>query len=209
MKVFTESTLKKSPHFDAIKYFVTNFDLEASFPNCKIVKYADLDQFETIYDLLPNKMDFCLILTESKYNVGHWTALIRNDNKFEYFDSYGDLPKSILDFIPKYMNKQLGNNYSQDLGKIIGSIKSSDTFQYNKFPLQQELEDINTCGRWVIIRVATFLKESMGNKDFISYIKKQQRKVNRPLDEVTTDLGSVVLGHFFIIPDTIVGLAIW
>jgi Ulp1 family protease len=129
-------------------------------------------------------MDFCFILTESKYNVGHWTALIRDGSNFEYFDSYGDSPKSILDFIPNYMNKQLGNNWNEDLGKIIKSIKPSDKFMYNKFPLQQEMEDVNTCGRWVIIRVSTFLKESMKNKAFVSFIKKQQRKVKRPLDEV-------------------------
>jgi Ulp1 family protease len=188
MKQFTENTLKKSPYFDAIKYFVTNFDLESAFPNCKIVKYADLDQFQHIYDLLPNKMDFYFILTESKYNQGHRTALIRNNNKFEYFDSYSDSPKSILDFIPKYMNKQLGNNWSQDLGKIISSIKKQDKFLYNKVPLQQEMENVNTCGRWCILRVATFLKEGLDNKQFLSYIKKQQRKVKRPFDEVITML---------------------
>ena len=184
MKSFTDKSLTKSPYFKDIQYFITNFDLQSAFPNCKIVKYAELDIYETIYDLLPNQMDFCFILTESKYNVGHWTVLIRNDNKFEYFDSYGDSPKSILDFIPKYMNKQLGNNWSQDLGKIIGSIKKIDKFMYNKYPLQQEMSGINTCGRWVIIRVSTFLKESIDNKAFVSFIKNQQRKVKRPLDEV-------------------------
>jgi hypothetical protein len=184
MKSFTNKSLTKSPYFKDIQYFITNFDLESKFPHCKIVKYADLDQYESIYDLLPNQIDFCFILTESKYNVGHWTALIRDGSNFEYFDSYGDSPKSILDFIPKYMNKQLGNSWSADLGKIIGSIKKSDKFLYNKYPLQQELQDVNTCGRWVIIRVSTFLKESMKNKQFLSFIKKQQKKVKRPLDEV-------------------------
>jgi hypothetical protein len=184
MKSFTNKSLTKSPYFKDIQYFITNFDLESKFPHCKIVKYADLDQYESIYDLLPNQIDFCFILTESKYNVGHWTALIRDGSNFEYFDSYGDSPKSILDFIPKYMNKQLGNSWSADLGKIIGSIKKSDKFLYNKYPFQQELQDVNTCGRWVIIRVSTFLKESMKNKQFLSFIKKQQKKVKRPLDEV-------------------------
>jgi len=128
MKQFTENTLKNSQYVDAIKYFVTNFDLESAFPHCKIVKYANLDKYQHIYDLLPNRIDFCFILTESKYNQGHWTALIRNDNKFEYFDSYSDSPKSILDFIPNYMNKQLGNNWSEDLGKIIKSIKKKYTY---------------------------------------------------------------------------------
>jgi len=184
MKSFTDKSLTKSPYFKDIQYFITNFDLQSAFPNCKIVKYADLDIYETIYDLLPNQMDFCFILTESKYNVGHWTALIRNGSNFEYFDSYSDSPKSILDFIPKYMNSRLGNSWNEDLGKIIGSIKKSDKFLYNKYPLQQEMEGVNTCGRWVIIRVATFLKESLDNKQFVSYIKAQQRKVNKPFDEV-------------------------
>jgi len=46
------------------------------------------------------------------------------------------------------------------------------------------MNGINTCGRWVILRVATFLKESLDNKAFVSYIKKRQRKVNKPFDEV-------------------------
>ena len=184
MKSFTDKSLTKSPYFKEIQYFITNFDLQSAFPNCKIVKYADLEIYESIYDLLPNSMDFCFILTEAKHNEGHWTVLIRNGSNFEYFDSYSDSPKSILDFIPKYMNKQLGNNWSQDLGKIIKSIKPSDKFMYNKFPLQQEMSGVNTCGRWVIIRVSTFLKESMNNKQFLSFIKKQQRKVNKPFDEV-------------------------
>ena len=184
MKSFTNKSLTKSPYFKDIQYFITNFDLESKFPHCKIVKYADLDQYESIYDLLPNQMDFCFILTEAKHNEGHWTVLIRNGSYFEYLDSYGDSPKSILDFIPKYMNSRLGNSWSQDLGKIIKSIKKTDKFLYNKFPLQQEMEGINTCGRWVILRVATFLKESLDNKAFVSYIKAQQRKVNKPFDEV-------------------------
>jgi hypothetical protein len=184
MKSFTNKSLSKSPYFKDIQYFITNFDLESKFPHCKIVKYADLDQYESIYDLLPNQMDFCFILTEAKHNEGHWTVLIRNGSNFEYLDSYGDSPKSILDFIPKYMNSRLGNSWSQDLGKIIKSIKKTDKFLYNKFPLQQEMEGINTCGRWVILRVATFLKESLDNKAFVSYIKAQQRKVNKPFDEV-------------------------
>jgi hypothetical protein len=86
------------------------------------------------------------------------------------------------------MNQQLGNSWSADLGKIIKSIKPSDKFMYNKFPLQQEMSGVNTCGRWVIIRVSTFLKESMKNKQFLSFIKKQQKKVKRPLDEVVAIL---------------------
>ena len=184
MKTFTDVTLKKSPYYDKIVYFITNHDLTQTFPNCKVVKYADLENYESIYDLLPNKLDFCFILTENDRNIGHWTSITRSNKTFSYFDSYADKPKSILDFIPKAMNKYLGNNFSKDLGKMIKSIKKTDRFEYNTFPMQQELTDVNTCGRWVIARVPLFLTNSMNNKQFTTYIKKQQSKVKRPFDEV-------------------------
>ena len=136
-----------------MEYFVTSSDLQAIFKNCKIVKYADLDNYKDIYQLLPNRMDFEFLLTESEKNSGHRTLIIRDDNVFEYFDSYGTSPKNILDYIPKYMNKKLGNDFNQDLGKMIRSIKPTDKFIYNKTKFQKEQEGINTRGRWVIARL--------------------------------------------------------
>ena len=92
-------------------YFVTSTDLQAIFKNCKIVKYADLDNYKDIYQLLPNRMDFVFLLTESEENSGHWTLIIRDNNIFEYFDSYGTSPKNILDYILKYMNRKVGSNF--------------------------------------------------------------------------------------------------
>jgi hypothetical protein len=101
-------------------------------------------------------MDFCFILTESEKNSGHWTLLIRDDNMFEYFDSYGVSPKNILYYIPNYMNKKLGNNYKEDIGKMLNSIKPTDKFIYNKTKFQKEAANINTCGRWCIARLSFF-----------------------------------------------------
>ena len=78
-------------------------------------------------------MNFVILLTESELNSGHWTLIIRDGTKFDYFDSYGESYKSILDYIPSYKNKQLVNNHKEDLGNIIKSVKSSDKFIYNKF----------------------------------------------------------------------------
>ena len=49
-----------------LSYFVTSTDLQAIFKNSKIVKYADLDNYKDIYQLLPNRMDFVFLLTESE-----------------------------------------------------------------------------------------------------------------------------------------------
>ena len=172
-------------------YFVTNKDLLSIFKNCKIIKYADLDNYNDIYMLLPNRMDFCFILTESELNSGHWTLLIRDDNNFEYFDSYGTSPKNILDYIPTFMNKRLGNNYNEDIGMMIKSIKKTDKFIYNKTKFQKEQEGINTCGRWVIARLSLFLSDDLNLKDFTKLIKTKAKQLKMTNDEFITFLVTV------------------
>jgi len=172
-------------------YFVSSTDLQSIFKNCKIIKYADLDNYNDIYMLLPNRMDFCFILTESEINSGHWTLLIRDDNNFEYFDSYGVSPKNILDYIPNYMNKKLGNNYSEDLGMIINSIKSTDKFTYNKTKFQKDAPNINTCGRWCISRLSLFLSDDLNLNEFNKLIKIKVKQLKMTNDEFITFLVTV------------------
>ena len=44
--------------------------------------------------------------------------MLRNQDEFSFFELYGDKPTTILNFIPKYMNRLLGNNYDKDMGHI-------------------------------------------------------------------------------------------
>ena len=174
-----------------MEYFVTNFDILAIFKNCKIVKYADLDNYKDIYQLLPNRMDFCFILTESEHNSGHWTLLIRDDDVFEYFDSYGVSPKNILDYIPYHMNRKLGNNYQEDIGMIIKSIKPTDKFIYNKIKFQTESPNINTCGRWCIARLSLFLSDNLNLKEFTKLMKTKAKQLKMTNDEFITYLVNI------------------
>ena len=110
---------------------------------------------------------------------------------FEYFDSYGVSSKSILDFIPNYMNKKLGNNYSEDLGKMINSIKPTDKFTYNKTKFQKEAPNINTCGRWVIGRLSLFLSDDLNLNEFTKLIKTKTTQLKMTNDEFITFLVTV------------------
>ena len=87
------------------------------------------------------------------------------------------------------MMKLLGNDYNEDIGHILKSIQRSDKLTINKYPFQSELNNVNTCGRWVALRVALLLQKNMANKDFIKYIKKIKSN-NKKLsnDEIITAL---------------------
>ena len=39
---------------------------------CKIVKYSELSQYNTLSDLLPDLVDYVVMLYEEAYNSGHF-----------------------------------------------------------------------------------------------------------------------------------------
>lgn len=185
----TKTQLGKSKYKNDINYFITNHDLDKIIHNVKIVKFADLEKYESIYDLLPKKIDFVVILTETEgVNTGHWQLLLRNNNVFEFFDSYGDEPKTIIKFITKKMNQYLGNDYNKDMGHILKSIKPEDKLIINKYEFQSDTNDVNTCGRWVASRIINFML-GMDNKQYINWfkgIKKQNPRLKN--DEIISEL---------------------
>ena len=183
----TTNQLNNSIYKEKIKYFISNTDIDKYLQNAKIVKYADLDQYATIYDLLPKVLDFVFILVEEEQNSGHWQVLVRNGHDFTFFDSYGDEPTTILNFIPKYMNLLLGNEKS-DIGHILKSIKKTDKLTINKFQFQSNINGVNTCGRWVLGKVLLLLKHDMNNTDFIKYIKKKHKETKLSYDEIICNL---------------------
>ena len=82
----------------------------------------------------------------------------------------------------------LGNDWSEDLGKMINSIKPNGSFNYNKTIYQQMMDDINTCGKWCIFRIALFLSENYSNKDFRKLIEDKKKQHKIPLDELITQI---------------------
>ena len=79
------------------------------------------------------------------------------------------------------MNRKLGNNYGEDLGKMIRSIKPTDKFIYNKTKFQKDAPNINTCGRWVIARLSFFLSDDLNLKEFTKLMKTSQKKLKLSL----------------------------
>jgi hypothetical protein len=116
--------------------------------NCNIIKYSDIPNYNNIDDLLIN--DKCVILYETKENYGHWTCIYKHGNTLAFFDSYGNNFNEQTKFIPTQLNKKLKNNH-KNLIKLL--YKSPYNVEFNEYPLQKLEEGVNTCGRWVIVRL--------------------------------------------------------
>jgi len=166
-----------------LEYFITDSDIKRWLPNAesKIIKYSDLANYNSLEDLLPEPIDYKIILVESELNSGHWTSIMRKGNKYETFDSYGGTIDHELNYIPNSTKKYLGEDKLY-LGKLLKGHKVI----YNKKKLQSENNGVSTCGRWNIARILSFL---MGwtLKDFQNKLKETSDETGKPYDIIMVD----------------------
>jgi hypothetical protein len=154
--------------------FVRNFGLDVKD---KIIKYSELEKFNTIDELIPLKDDFRILLLESEPSVGHWVCLIRKNDTLEFFDSYGKTHKGELRFIPQFINKML-NQPDNYLTKIM---KSSKNPIFSILKLQNENPNVCTCGRHVIARILCS-KAGYNLNDYQQLIKRESDEREMPPD---------------------------
>jgi hypothetical protein len=149
-----------------------------------IIKYSELANYNNIEELLPNDKDYKIILVETKRNSGHWTAVIRNKNVIEYFDSYGIRPDGEFRFISMIMQKLLGES-KHFLSKLLKDTKLK--VEWNNIEFQQDGSNVCTCGRWVSL----FLKMSLMGYSlnaFQEFMKKNKHIYKVPFDILAVDM---------------------
>ena len=87
------------------------------------------------------------------------------------------------------MNQFLGNDWNEDLGKMLKSIRPPQIpfRNYSKKAFRDiSIEEIATCGRWCIHRLYLFLMDSITNKEFEKIMKNHKTKYKGKLsyDEI-------------------------
>ena len=167
-----------------LKISMTGQDIENYLPNCKIIEYNDLADYNEITDLLTKPIDYVITLIETTAdNVGHWVCVLRYGNTIEFFNSYSGKPDfQKNNFISKAKNIEFGQtqNYLTNL-----LVNSNFNIIYNKLQLQKYSNGSTTCGRWVCARILCLLKDNMNLKQFLEFmidLKKQFK--NKSYDEI-------------------------
>ena len=56
---------------------------------CKIIKYSELSQYNTLSELLPDLVDYVVILYEEAHDSGYWVGLLKYNNTYEFFMHMG------------------------------------------------------------------------------------------------------------------------
>ena len=162
---------------------ITDGDIRRYFGNGvegRILKYSDLADYNTIDELLPKSRDFRIILIEDSVNRGHWCAILKYDKTIEWFNPYGIRPDAQKNMLGKITNIMLG----QERDYMTELMEKSKGYKliYNKKKLQKLKAGINTCGRWIILRVICMKDMMMGLKEFIKLIETNREASGLPND---------------------------
>ena len=162
-----------------IEYSLSNVDIERYVGRGHIIKYSDLSNFDNIDDVF-NGNSFVIVLIESKLNSGHWTTMLRYNNTIELFDSYSGTLDNELSFISKQMKIELGEN-EHILTELLK--KSGHKVIVNKYKFQSEKNNVDTCGKWILLRILMFVCANMQLKEFVNFVKTNAKKLNLRNDE--------------------------
>jgi hypothetical protein len=162
---------------------ITDGDIRRYFGDgveSKILKYSELADYATIDDLLPKERDFRIILIEDSYNKGHWCCILKYDKTIEWFNPYGVRPDAQKNMLGKMRNRLLG----QEEDYLTKLMKASKGYKliYNKARLQKLKNGINTCGRWIILRIICMKDMMMTLSQFIKMIDETKKASGLPAD---------------------------
>ena len=150
--------------------------------NTKIIKYSDLLNFRTIEDLLPENNDLVFILIENQArNTGHWTALHKLNNKYTFFDSYGEA----IDGELKYISPRLRIEFSENK-KILSKMLNGKDVQSNRLKLQELNDSVDTCGRHAAI-FGLLSKMGYDLDEIQNFYKTYSEVEKKPFDILSVD----------------------
>ena len=150
----------------------------------KILKYSELAAMPSLTQLLPNTTDYCIILYESALNSGHWVALLRYRNIFEYFDPYGNIVDKPLRWVSAAKRKLLkqGEPYLSELLE-----RSGAEWIYNKRAFEKMNATINTCGHHCAHRIYRLAHDQMDLKDYVELMEELKKSTGNNYDVIVSD----------------------
>ena len=113
-----------------------------------IIKYSELANLHSLDELLPRRVDCCVLLHEDSSNRGYWVALLKYNDMFKHVDSYGIKPDKELQWVN--MKKRL---MLKQATPYLSNFLHDERYIYNNVRYQETEATVNTCGSHVVTRI--------------------------------------------------------
>lgn len=116
-----------------------------------ILAYPELEQKRDIDECFDRKGRCIVLYLRDSPTSGHWCCLIRRPNAIEFFDPYGEAPEEQKEGLSQSRLEAL--DMEQPLLTALLKKKGLPVY-YNTHPFQKLRNDIATCGRHCVVRLA-------------------------------------------------------
>lgn len=147
-----------------------------------IKKYNDLINLNSIDECLDNEGRCIIFYENNNSNLGHWTAIRKNNNTIEFFDSYSNHSNNIITFL-----NYESNTDSNLLYNLI--INSGYGYNWNKIKYQKRKDNVNTCGKHVLL----FLLINRPLKEYNKIMKQIKNKYKIDFDHLVSGISYILL----------------
>lgn len=165
-------------------------DIKKYLPSTKIITNKELNKYNDIDELFDNKKycDSIIMLYLDSPNAGHWVALSKYGDTIEFFDSYGNPPNKVYDFVPSNVRNVLGTGKDK-MAELLKKTKKKVI--YNPVKYQEDNKDfidINTCGRHCCFRILKLKNNGMTLPEYYDLMKEAKNQLKLPYDAIVSEL---------------------
>ena len=170
---------------DIIEEPMDDGDIRSYFPNAKVLRYADLADYDSIQELLPASKSYAFLLYQHRPNDGHFTCLMRYGKTIEFFCSYGSKIDGPLTWTSLPERKALGE------GKpwLSMFLKKAPQFKaiHNPVCFQSKKDGTATCGAYCVMRVNQLVNHDQDLHEFIGYMEELKKDTGLSYDEIVAN----------------------
>lgn len=163
-------------------------DIRRYLPNAKIMRYNNIAKYNSIEELLPKNIDYAILLYEDRPNKGHWVCVLKYNNTYEFFDSYGGAPDSQL----KWNSKEVNNKLRQQPYLTNLFDKTDKEVIYNPYKYQEDSSDVNTCGRHCVFRILNLIEKDKTLQEYFNLMNLVKKETKSSYDDIVANLINVI-----------------
>jgi hypothetical protein len=178
---------KENPVVDKIIHEpMDDGDIRAYFPKARVMRYADLADYDNIEEVLPTDKSYVFLLYQHRPNDGHFVCIMRYGKTIEFFCSYGSKIDGPLYWTPLPARQALGEGkpYLSMLLK-----KASKRFKavHNPVAFQSKKDGVATCGAYCVMRVNQLVNHNQDLHEFIDWMEEIKKDTGLSYDEIAAN----------------------
>jgi hypothetical protein len=157
-------------------------EIKHYLPNTPLITYPELGNYNSLEELLPENKSYVIILYQDSPNKGHWVCVLRYDDKFEYFDSYGNKIDDPLNWVPLGIRKEL-----DQMTPYLSNMLKGKKYVWNNKKFQEENPEVATCGRHCVFRILNNEENNLNLKEYIKVMEEIKKNTKLNYDEIVSE----------------------